>query len=111
TEPGSTLWRAALEFIRSAPLVTRLQLVERFARDDERQLLSVMHDLIESGLVFRSGSGARAVYRAASDAELAEVTRFSSEHGLAEWLWVIIYRSGPLSEAELGQRAPCAAIM
>src|SRR5215510_3161330 len=30
TDPGSTLWRAALEHIRSAPLVTREQLVGRF---------------------------------------------------------------------------------
>jgi len=109
TEPGSTLWRTALEFIRSEPLVTRLQLSERFARDEERQLLAVVHDLIESGLVFRSGSGPRAVYRAASDAELSEVTRFASEQGLEEWLWVLVYRDGPLSEAELAERASCSA--
>src|SRR5215470_1159868 len=39
TDPGATLWRKALEFIRAEPLVTRLQLTERFARDEERQLL------------------------------------------------------------------------
>src|SRR5688572_23294660 len=81
TDPGSTLWRAALEFIRSLPLVTRLQLTERFARDEERQLMSVVHDLIEGGLVFRSGSGAQAVYRAASEADLGELSRLSSEQG------------------------------
>jgi hypothetical protein len=104
TDPGSTLWRAALEFIRSAPLVTRAQLSERFGRDEERQLLSVVHDLIESGLVFRSGAGPRAVYRAATEAELGELSRLSSEHGFDEWLWVVVYRDGPLSEAELAER-------
>jgi hypothetical protein len=104
SDPGSTLWRAALEFIRSAPLVTRLQLTERFARDEERQLLSVVHDLIEGGLVFRSGSGAQAVYRAASEADLGEVVRLHSEQGLDEWLWVTVYRDGPLSEQELSER-------
>jgi hypothetical protein len=107
TDPGATLWRSALEFIRAQHMVTRLQLTERFARDEERQLLAVVHDLIESGLVFRSGSGARAVYRAASEAELAELTRFASEQGLPEWLWVIIYRDGPLSEPELAARVAC----
>ena len=110
TDPGSTLWRTALEFIRSEPLVTRLQLTERFAHDEERQLLAVVHDLIESGLVFRSGSGVRAVYRAATDAELNEVTRFASEQGLDEWLWVMVYRDGPLSEAELAERASCSLV-
>ena len=104
TDPGSTLWHAALDFIRSAPLVTRQQLVERFSRDDERQLLSVVADLIESGLVFRSGSGARAVYRAASDAELGELNRLASVEGIDEWLWVLVYREGPLTEAALQER-------
>lgn len=104
TDPGSTLWRAALEHVRSAPLVTRAQLLDRFSRDDERQLLSVLADLIESGLVFRSGSGSRAVYRAASDAEMGELTRLSSREGLDEWLWVLVYREGPLSQASLAER-------
>lgn len=107
TDPGATLWRSALEFIRSRSLVTRLQLTERFARDEERQLLAVLHDLIESGLVFRSGSGARAVYRAASEVEQAELTRFASEQGLEEWLWLLVYRDGPLPEAELAARVAC----
>jgi hypothetical protein len=106
SDPGSTLWRAALDHIRQSPLVTRQQLCERFSRDDERQLLSVVADLIESGLVFRSGAGTRAVYRAASDAELGELTRLSSADGLDEWLWVIVYREGPLPEAVLSERVP-----
>ncbi len=104
TDPGSTLWRAALEFIRSAPLVTRLQQCERFPRDDERQLLAVVHDLIEGGLVFRSGSGSQAVYRAATEAELGELSRLDSERGLDEWLWVVVYREGPIGEAALSER-------
>jgi hypothetical protein len=109
SEPGSTLWRALLEHVRSTPLVTRAQLLARFPRDDERQLLSVLADLIESGLVFRSGAGVRAVYRAASDSELGELTRLSSVEGLDEWLWVIVYRDGPLAAAALGERVPLAA--
>jgi hypothetical protein len=104
TDPGSTLWRAVLEFLRATPLATREQLSRRFPRDEERQLLSVVHDLIESGLVFRSGSGVRAVYRAASEAELGELFQRSSEDGLDEWLWVIVYREGPLAEAALAER-------
>jgi hypothetical protein len=104
TDPGSTLWRSVLEFLRNTPLATREQLTLRFARDEERQVLSVMHDLIESGLVFRSGSGMRAVYRAASEAELGELFQRSSEHGLEEWIWVVVYREGPLADAELSER-------
>ena len=37
--------------------VRRVRILERFARDDEGQVKAVLHDLVESGLVFRAGRG------------------------------------------------------
>ena len=51
SEPGVTLWQAVLDFIRGERLVPRRRVLERFARDDEQQLSSVLHDLTHSGLV------------------------------------------------------------
>jgi hypothetical protein len=79
-----------------------LDAIDKFKEADTR-------DLTESGLVFRSGAGKQSVYRAASEAELAELSRFSSEQGLDEWLWVVVYRQGPLSELELAQSVACPA--
>lgn len=42
----------------------------RYAADDERMIASVLHELVDSGLLFRSGSGALAFYRAAKPEEI-----------------------------------------
>lgn len=104
SDPGSTLWNAVLQFIQEQPVVTRAELLARFARDEERQLLSVAKDLVDTNLVFRSGSGVSTAYRAATDAEWGHLSRQAKDDGLAEWLWVLIYREGPLSTPQLSER-------
>jgi len=104
SEHGKTLWRAVLEFIREGGLMPRRRVLERFGRDDELSLSAVLHDLTHSGLIFASGAGELLVYRAAGDDELGELARLSSEQGLDELAWVIIYREGPLAEAALAAR-------
>jgi hypothetical protein len=104
TTPGVTLWQAVLEFIREHGLVLRSRVLERFARDPEAVLLSVLHDLCESGLVFVLGSGSRVAYRAASDDELGELARSGQDEGLEELVWALVLHEGPLSEAELARR-------
>jgi hypothetical protein len=104
SEPGVTLWQAVLDFIRGERLVPRRRVLERFARDDEQQLSSVLHDLTHSGLVFTSGAGEQLVYRAASESELGELAALASDEGLEELCWVLVYREGPFTRAELEQR-------
>jgi hypothetical protein len=104
SEPGITLWRAVLEFMRHEKLVARRRVLERFGRDDELSLSAVLHDLTRNGLIFASGAAENTVYRAASDEELGELARLSPEQGLEELAWVLAYREGPIGEAELAAR-------
>jgi hypothetical protein len=104
SEPGVTLWQAVLDFIRGERLVARRRVLERFGRDDEQQLSSMLHDLTQSGLVFTSGSGEHLVYRAASDSELGELANIAADEGLEELLWVLVYREGPFTRAALALR-------
>ena len=101
TERGRSLWEVVLDFLQEHPVVTRAEIFARFHRDDEVLLRGVLHDLSENGLVFSSGSGADSAYRAASEEELGELRRLRSADGLDELVWAIIYRNGPLAEAEL----------
>ncbi|RYZ08159.1 MAG: hypothetical protein EOO73_08845 [Myxococcales bacterium] len=103
TEKGRTLWQALLDFVRAEGLVTRERVLERFAADGELQVTALLHDLTESGLVFGSGSGKRAVYRVASDDELDRVAQLSDSSGADELAWVLVYREGPLAAARLGE--------
>jgi hypothetical protein len=55
SEAGATLWSAVRSFIEQRGAVARLDVVRRFARDDEATLRGILSDLIESGLVYRTG--------------------------------------------------------
>jgi hypothetical protein len=85
-------------------LVLRARVVSRFSRDPEPILLSVLHDLCESGLVFAIGSGSRVAYRAASEQELSELARSGQDDGLEELVWAFVLHEGPIGEAALARR-------
>lgn len=104
TEQGRTLWQAVLEFIREHKMVPRSRLLERFERDGELEVSAIVHDLVDSGMVFCSGTGKHAVYRAADEQELAQLSRMSEDDGLDELLWAVIFREGPLSIEDLAAR-------
>jgi len=101
TERGRSLWEVVLDFLQERGVVTRAEVFTRFHRDDEVLLRGVLHDLCENGLLFSSGSGADLAYRAASEEELGALRRLRGADGLDELVWAIIYRNGPLTEAEL----------
>jgi hypothetical protein len=101
SERGRTLWQAVLDFVRGEKLVTRERVLSRFEADGDLQVTAVLRDLTESGLLFCSGSGKTAAYRAASDEDLDRLMQLSDESGLDELGWVLIYREGPLTETRL----------
>lgn len=101
SERGRTLWQAVLDFVRQEKLVNRERVLSRFGADGELQVTAVLHDLTESGLLFCSGSGKAAAYRAASDEDLDRLMQLSDDAGLDELGWVLIYREGPLGDARL----------
>jgi hypothetical protein len=70
TDQGQSLWEAVLDYLGKGDLVSRAEVFVRFHRDDPGLVRGVLHDLSESGLVLRVGSGAKMAYRAASTEEL-----------------------------------------
>jgi len=102
SESGRSLWEAVLQFLASRRISTRAEVLQRFERDPEPIVRGMLTDLVESGLVFCTGAGAEAVYRATSEEELEAMRRAQAMRGLDEFVWAIIYRQGPL---ELGRIA------
>lgn len=105
TERGRSLWEVVLEYVKERGLVTRLEILDRFSRDDEAQVRAVLHDLSESGLVFSTGTGRDASYRAASDEELATLQQRRGPEGRDELVVALMYREGPLTLNEIAARA------
>jgi hypothetical protein len=101
TDRGRSLWEAVLEFIRSKSIVARAEVLLRFANDDEPQVRGVLHDLSENRLIFSSGSGPSAVYRAASEEELGALRKMHAPDGFDELIWALVFRLGPIGVDEL----------
>lgn len=94
SDTGKTLWEAAFVYLHQRRVVPRGDLERRFAHDDPQVLASVLHDLVESGLVFRTGTGPATLYRAADERDLALTD--PAGDGAEALIWLTIYRDGPL---------------
>lgn len=104
TDRDRSLWEALLDYLGKSGVVTRSQVLQRFHRDDPELVKSVLHDVCESGLVFRLGGGRDVAYRAATSEELSQLGQRTD--GLDELLWLLTYREGPLTLEELAELLP-----
>jgi hypothetical protein len=106
TDRGHSLWEAVLRHLqtKSGAVLLRTEVLQRFHRDDPELVRGVLHDLCDSGLVFRIGHGDGMGYRAATEDELGALSGASSNG--EELLWAIIYREGPIALDALRRLVP-----
>jgi len=100
TERGASLWEAVLQYVEENQGVDRRSLLARFVADDPQSIGAVLKDLCDSGLLYRTGSGAAARFRAVPEEERQEALRAHDKEALASLVRVAIYR-GASSEDEL----------
>ena len=100
TDRGRSLWAAVVQFLGERQVVSLAEVLQRFHYDDETLVRGVLHDLTESGLVFRSGSGWGTCYRLTTDEDMRQVQGLDRD-GLDALIWVSVYRSGEVSLEDL----------
>jgi hypothetical protein len=102
TLAGRSLWEAVHEFLKERDVTNHSEVLARFHRDDEQIVRGVLQDLVDSGLVFRSGRGASSSYRGATRADL-EHARSSARDpdGVDMLVWAVVYRLGPIDRGKL----------
>jgi DNA-binding transcriptional ArsR family regulator len=103
TQKGRSLWEAILEFIQQRSVAGRGEILAEFANDDEALVRSVLQDLTDSGLVFRSGVRGNTLYRA-SVGELGLLGKQADQDALDHVVWAITRREGPISIGSLCER-------
>lgn len=108
-----TLWEAVLEYIdaRSSDhgdgsQPSRAEVMARFERDGERQVASVLADLVRSGLIYATGSGKHAVYGTTSEAVRSSVRAADAVEGVAIVAWLRVFHGEASSIAELIDSLP-----
>jgi hypothetical protein len=105
TERGRSLWEVVLEYIKQRPLVSRADVLVRFSLDDEAQVRAVLRDLCDSQLVVLEDLGGKTCYRTASEEELLELRGTHSDEGYDDLLAALLYREGPLTLAQIAEKA------
>jgi hypothetical protein len=107
---GRSLWDAALEYIQERGTVLQAEVLQRFRNDDQASVRGVLVDLVESGLVYKSGRGTRTTYRAARPDEYAAVEPDEVEARTANLVWVAVSRFGPVTADRISQTVPLEAL-
>jgi predicted transcriptional regulator len=109
TSRGVTLWGAVHAFLAERGSSTRLEILAHFKHDDEATVRGILNDLVESGLVHRTGHGRETRYRVATQEELEELgtsAEVNSEQTNEAVVWVHICRSGPMRKEQLAEVLP-----
>jgi predicted acetyltransferase len=63
TVRGRTLWQAVFEHVQARGPILRTQILERFAHDDAVTVRSVLRDLVDSAMLYRTGRGPSTRYQ------------------------------------------------
>ncbi|GEM_PF-2067766 len=81
----------------------RKEVLRRFERDGEEAVGAVLRDLVSSGLVFTTGQGDNAIYRATSEDDLQRLLDADSADSLKAMAWAFIYRNPSITATELAR--------
>src|SRR5947207_1748141 len=103
---GRSLWQAILEYIEENGTVLQGAVLSRFARDDDASVRGVLSDLVESGMIFRTGRGAQVTYRAARPEDHMATARSADAEGAQHMVWLAVHRAGPATLEQIGAAVP-----
>jgi hypothetical protein len=109
TRRGVTLWNAVHAFLAERESATRAEILRHFSHDEEAKVRGILNDLMESGLISRSGRGQDARYRVATADELEQLgasRATDAEDTHAALVWLHVYRGGPIQKAALADLLP-----
>lgn len=88
---GTTLWEAVYEFIKTES-PTRARVIDRFRNDGEREVTSVLRDLVSNGLVFTTGDGTNLCYGVTSEHMQAQVLRARDLEAILHLVWLKVFQ-------------------
>lgn len=101
SDAETTLWEAIHRHITEQGVVNRADLAQRFSRDDPASVAGILRDMVDSGLVYRTGKGDAAVYRIAPREDVERGLSGDSDQTLEALVWVGVYQNGPIERARL----------
>jgi DNA-binding MarR family transcriptional regulator len=98
-----TLWEAVLDHLTEHGSSSRQRILERFRHDGERNVAAVLNDLVNSGLVYRTGRGDSSLYGITSVSDYRQLLDEADLDSVASLVWVTVFRAGGMTRDELRQ--------
>jgi hypothetical protein len=80
--------------------VDRRTILQALETEDEALVRGVLHDLVESGLIFATGGAHDTSFRAATDVELGVMAQ-ARNRDTDELVWALVFRVGPVTAETL----------
>jgi hypothetical protein len=104
TDRGRSLWEALFAFVQERSergAVPRTAIMQRFRHDDPLIVGGVLRDLVDSGLLHRSGRGDFASYGVAQPP--AEAAAETTEDQLQGFVWMCLHRLAPATPTQIAE--------
>lgn len=92
SDKDTTLWEAVLSYVESHENCGRKELFQHFDEDDPLNIGAILKDLCNSGILYRTGTGASVLYRAVPEFDREIAQRAQDAEALATLVRVAIYR-------------------
>ncbi len=92
TVRGRTLWQAVFEHVQLRGPCLRTEILERFAHDDAVTVRSVLRDLVDSSMLYRTGRGDRVRYEVSTDVDESDS---DAAERLAHLVCMAVHRLAP----------------
>ncbi|HVW29266.1 MAG TPA: hypothetical protein VHC69_28060 [Polyangiaceae bacterium] len=105
SDRGRSLWEATLSYVQERETLLQAEVLTRFRNDDGATVRAILNDLVESGLVFRSGRGDGTTLRAARPEEVS-LASDPMDDGVASFVWLVVHRQGPTTLTEIQAMVP-----
>ena len=99
-----TLWEAVFDYIHEESGRTRADVLHRFRWDGESGVKAVLHDLINSGLIYSIRQAKTTLYKVTSESDLQTLAERGEGASLASIAWVHVYRHKQVTASELASR-------
>lgn len=102
TERGRSLWEALFAYVQDHGAnepVSRSEILRHFSRDESVSVKGVLRDLVDSGLVYRTGRGDLTQYRLADPGTSSEAN--TTAERLEHVVWLAVHRLSPASKQDL----------
>ncbi len=97
-----SLWQDVHERLERSS-VSRRELQAHFPLVEAKTMRAILHDLVDSGLAYKSGRGEDTVYGLTSDAERQRLQNAASAASLANLVWLALSTRGDHSREALSQ--------